>query len=141
MYQVRIPSPNGRTRLLAVACGLLMFLWFTPEDNQVWPVTLLGVMLSLLLVGLTVIRRLGGTVVPARYVLPGGLLLGALAGLGSSICAAGLMFFKNALHAHLFLDYPAGMMLAMVERAPGWALAGAFVGLGTACIWLAVKRK
>ncbi len=141
MHKLRIPAPNPRTRLLAVVCGLLIFLWFTPEDNQVWPVTILGILLSLVVVGLTIIRRLGGTTIPARYVLPGALLVGALTGLGASLSIAGLMFFKNALHAHLFLDYPPGMMLAMLGRAPGWTLAGALVGLGTAFAWLAVERK
>jgi hypothetical protein len=137
---LHIPRPNARMRLLAVVLGLLIFLWLTPEDNQVWPVIMLGTGLSLLTGGTTVLKVLGGQAVPARSVPPGAALLGALVGLGASLAVTGLMFFKNALHAHLFLDYPVGMMLSILGRAPGWAAAGGLVGLAVALVWLAVKR-
>jgi hypothetical protein len=136
-----IPRRSARTRALTVVYGLLIFLWLSPEDNTVWTVTLLGVGLSLLLVGLTTLGCLGGQLISARHVVPGASLLGALVGLGASICVTGLMFFKNALHAHLFLDFPPGMLLATLARAPGWALAGGLAGLGIACLWWALERK
>jgi hypothetical protein len=138
---LHVPRPDQRTRLLTAVCGLIIFLWLSPEDNQVWPVTLIGVFLSLLVVSLTVFRRLGGRAIPARYVPLGALLLGGLTGLVASLSITLLMFFKNALHAHLFLDFPPGMLLAMLARVPGWAVAGGLVGLGISLVWLARERK
>jgi hypothetical protein len=63
-------------------------------------------------------------------------LLGGIVGLGGALSSAGFMFFKNALHAHAFWDYPPGMVGAMLSRAPSWALAGALAGLGMGCLWL-----
>lgn len=125
---------SPRLRLLTVMYGLIVFLWLMPEDHQVWPVTGLGVGLALLVVTRVTLRRLGGRPFPPRYLLQGAVLLGALVGLGANLAAVGLMFFKNALHAHLFLDYPVGLMGAMLARGPGWALAGGLVGLGAAFI-------
>jgi hypothetical protein len=135
-----IPRAVPAIRLLATALGLLIFLWLTPEDNQVWPVAALGAGLSMLAGGMIVLRHFGGQTIPARCVPLGAALLGALVGLGASLAVTGLMFFKNALHAHLFLDYPVSMMLSVLGRAPGWAVAGSFVGLAAALAWLAVKR-
>ncbi len=136
-----IPRLNIWTRLLTVLYGILIFLWLSPEDNTVWPVALIGAGFSLLLVSLLLMRQLGGRAISDRYVVPGALLLGALIGLGASLSITFLMFFKNALHAHVFLDFPGGMLLSMLGRAPGWTLAGAFIGVGIALIWWAVKRK
>jgi len=46
------------------------------------------------------------------------------------------MFFKNALHAHAFWDYPPPMVVAMLTRAPSWTLAGGLAGLGIGCLWV-----
>jgi hypothetical protein len=120
--------------------GLVLFLWFSPEDNQVWPVTLLGAGMAALFAYLIVVNKLGGKLIPARYFLVGAPLLGILVGMGASVSTTGLMFFKNALHAHLFLDYPAPMLLAMLERAPIWGAAGGFCGLGAVLMWLLLRR-
>lgn len=125
---------------MVMSYGLLLFLWFTPEDNQVWPVTLLGWGMAGLAVFMTLVNKLGGRPIPARYIAPLTLVLGVLVGLGSSIATAGLMFFKNALHAHLFFDFPTPMMLAILERAPYWGLAGGLAGLGAALAWLALRQ-
>ena len=136
---IYIPYPRRRTRLLTLAYGLTLFLWFSWEDNYVWPVAAFGVGLSLLLVALTVMNKLGGRMISGRYVPLTAVVLGALVGLGGAIATTGLMFFKNALHAHLFFDYPAQLMLAMLERAPIWGLAGALVGFGGGLLWLAAR--
>jgi len=39
---LRMPAPNRRTGLLAIGYGVLLFLWLTPEDSEVWSVTRLG---------------------------------------------------------------------------------------------------
>lgn len=136
---IQIPTPNRRIRFMVMGYGLVLFLWFTSEDNQVLPVTLLGWGMAALVVFMTLVNKLGGRQIPARYTIPVGLALGALVGLGSGVATAAFMFFKNALHAHLFFDFPAPMMLAILERAPYWGLAGGLAGLGTALAWAALK--
>jgi hypothetical protein len=137
---IHIPTPNRRIRLVVMSYGLLLFLWFTPEDNQVWPVTLLGWGMAALVIFMTLVNKLGGRQIPARYVVPLASVVGILVGLGSSIATAGLMFFKNALHAHLFFDFPTPMMLAILERAPYWGIVGGLAGLGAALAWLALRQ-
>lgn len=136
-----IPIADRRTRLLTMAYGLILFLWLTPEDNRVWPVALLGAGLAGVLLVRWVLNTLGGKAVAARWIVPGALLLGILAGAGACVATVGLMFFKNALHAHVFVDFPAPLMLAMLERAPVWAAAGGLVGLGAALAWLALRQE
>lgn len=127
-------------RRLIVLYGLLVFAWLSPEDNLVWPPVVLGFGLVLLIILRWGINTLGGRALTPREILVGAPLLGLLIGLGTSISAAGLMFFKNALHAHVFLDFPPLLMLAMLERAPAWGLAGMLIGLGLAFAWLALHN-
>jgi len=131
-----VPAPNGRLRTISLIYGLLVFIWLSPEDNGVWPVALLGVGLAVLSLVWLIRRRLGGSTFPTRYVAPGAVLSGGMAGLGGALATAGLMFFKNALHAHAFWDYPPAMVVAMLSRAPSWTLAGALVGLGVGLLWI-----
>lgn len=122
---------SGRRALLS-AYGLLVFVWLSPEDQHVWPPVLLGAGAGLLLA----LR-----VVPRPLEAPGWAiaLFGALLGAGTSVAAVGLMFFKNALHAHVFLDFPPALLLALLSRAPGWALAGALAGCGAALLRRALR--
>ncbi len=53
---------------------------------------------------------------------------------------AALMLIKNGLHAHLFPDYPFGMIAEILTRAPVWALAGIFAGVGALLARWTVKR-
>jgi hypothetical protein len=131
-----IPAPDRRLRLLTMGYGLLLFIWLSPEDNVVWPAALMGVGLALLGSVWLVQRWLDGSAFPAQYVPIGAALIGTIVGLVSALSAAGLMFFKNALHAHIFWDFPPGMVAAMLTRAPSWALAGGLAGLGIGCLWL-----
>jgi hypothetical protein len=127
--------------MVALPFGLLALLWLSLEDTAVWPVSLLGLGLSALLNLFLALDKLGGRAIPRIYAPPLAALLGILIGLGASIAAAGFMFFKNALHAHVFLDFPPGLMLAMLERAPAWALAGGLSGLGLSLIGLVFSGK
>ncbi len=138
---LQLPKLNNHIRLLAVGYGLLILIWMSLEDNAVLSVTLLGAGLALLVSGLFLLSRAGGRAVPPYYVLPAMIALGILVGLGTSAATAGLMFFKNAMHAHVFLDFPPGLMLAILERASAWALAGGLTGLGGAFTWLALHQK
>jgi hypothetical protein len=137
---LRIPKGSAAIRWLALLYGGLLLFWLSLEDTQVWPVALLGWSGAALLAAGIVVRHMGGAVFSRRQALLGGVLLGAGVGLGSSLVCAGLMFFKNALHAHLFLDYPPLMLLAMLQRGPAWAAAGALLGLSTALLWAALRR-
>ena len=131
-----VTPPNGRLRTITLVYGLLLFVWLSPEDNAVWPVALLGLGLALLTMVWLIRRQFGNSVFTARYVAIAAALLGGIVGIGAALSAAGLMFFKNALHAHAFWDYPPAMVVAMLFRAPSWALAGALVGIGTGFLWL-----
>jgi hypothetical protein len=121
--------------LLVIGYSILILVWFSPEDNQVWPVALLGTGLMVLLLLRFTLQRLGGQVLPARQVLLLAPLLGLIGGVGACLLTVVLMFFKNALHNHLFLDYPPLLMLAMLERMLPWGIAGGLLGLGLALLW------
>ncbi len=131
-----IPPPSKRLRRVTIGCGLLLFIWLTPEDNSVWPVAVLGIGAALLGCVWMIRQRLSGSRFSRRYVPIGAALMGGIIGLGGTLITAGLMFFKNALHAHAFWDYPPAMVAAMLTRAPSWALAGALAGLGVGCLWV-----
>lgn len=126
------PFPNR----LTVLYGLVLFLWLSPEDNAVWPVTLLGGVGALLLIYHLLLRAQ----VALLHRLEVALVVGAVIGLATSLLTTALMFFKNALHAHVFLDYPPALMIAVLQRAPAWALVGAFIALGGALFWRAVRQ-
>jgi hypothetical protein len=136
----KIPVRSRGLRWLALGYGLIVFLWLSPEDTRIAPVVMLGLGLSALLVILTITGSLGGRQIPALYVIPGGLALGAITGVGTAITTTGLMLIKNGLHAHFFLDYPPNLMLAILERAPIWGIAGGLIGLSLAFIWLALSK-
>ena len=117
--------PSQQRRLIALGYGLALFVWLQVEDNSPLPVALFGGGLAILLTLDRLSRR-----VPARWRLAGAALLGGIAGVGSTLATVALMLLKTGLHSHLFPDYPPGQMLAMLERAPTWGLAGALAGLG-----------
>ncbi len=138
---MKIPVAGRRTRLIAMGYGLALFLWMSVEDNAVWPVTLHGLGLAALIVNLALLDKMGGKFIPPRYLPFAGALWGALIGLGASLAVTGLMFFKNAVHAHFFLDYPPELMLAILRRAPAWTIAGSLAGIGLALAWLSKLPK
>ena len=131
---------DRRLRWLALLYGAAALLWLSREDNDVAMVTVLGVGLALLLLSRAVLGRMDGGQISSRDRVAGAVVLGALAGLGSAVATIGLMLFKNALHAHLFLDYPPLVMLGILQRAPAWTLAGVLAGLGLALAWLGLRQ-
>jgi hypothetical protein len=136
-----LPRPNSVLRLLTIFYGILIFIWMSFEDNQTWPVVVLGSGLATLLVIWLLLRQMGGTAIRVRSLMAGGALLGALVGLGACLAATFLMFFKNAWHAHVFLDYPAPMLLAMLSRAPYWTAAGGLGGLGLSLLRVVFQER
>lgn len=137
---MRLPVPGRWSRLLALGFGAALLAWLSVEDLVTWPAALFGLGLSSLIVILSTLDKIRGRWLARRYVPVLGLLLGAAVGAGTGVTAAGLMFFKNAMHAHVFPDYPAGLILAMLGRAPLWAAAGALAGLGLGLAWLALRE-
>ena len=133
----RVPVRNRRLRWLALTYGAIVILWLSREDNDVVEVTILGCGLSLLLLTLVVTGQFGGRHISPRLVVTGGVMFGLLAGLGTAVVTTMLMLFKNALHAHLFLDYPPPIMFGILQRAPAWMLVGALTGLSVGLVWLA----
>lgn len=136
---MRIPAAGPRARLIALAYGGGLLLWLSLEEDSVAVAALLGLGLAALILGLSTADKLGGRRIAAPAVPLAAALLGAAIGLGAAVAGAGLMFFKNALHAHVFPDYPPGLIGALLGRGPAWALAGALLGLGAGLAWLALR--
>jgi len=128
--EARIKNHSTRARHLFVICGIAVLLWSGMEDDDARMVTLLGMLLAAALSMMLVssrrfperLKRLS----LAKRAAMSGALIGALASLTTPL----LMLFKDLRHAHVFPDYPAGMMLATLERMPAWALAGGLAGFG-----------
>jgi len=112
---------------IAVFTGCAIMLWSGIEDNDARAAAALGALsaasATLYLAGRQGLAWRGLSLKESTL---SGLLLGALAALATTA----LMLFKNLRHAHIYPDYPAPMLLAMLERLPLWALAGALAGLG-----------
>jgi hypothetical protein len=103
----------------------MALIWFGLEDAHSAPVALLATALALLLLA-NFYESYPQNWHKASLWIFTGALAGALSALNSTL----LMFFKTAWHAHPFPDYPLPMLIAMLERAPVWAIAGALIGLG-----------
>lgn len=137
--EIRLARPGNRSRLLALAYGLVVFVWLGLEDSALLPVVLLGTGLAALVVVLWVMARVGGRTLSLRGVLVGLVWVGALIGGGASVAITLLMFFKTARHAHVLPDYPVQQMLDMLARTPIWMVAGGLAGLAVAFVWLAMR--
>lgn len=132
MNETATGQPSRRPRWLApltLGYGLLVFLWLTPEQDSVWLVALLGLAGAFVTASHLSVRF--------RLMLP---LWGAFVGTGGALAAAGLMFLKTALHAHPFPDFPTLLMLAIIERAPAWGLAGALAGTSL-LLWREMRSR
>lgn len=121
---------SKRARHLMVIGGIAVLLWSGMEDNDARLVTMLGALLAAPIFMLLVNSRYYPTLLQSRSLAKRAALAGALIGMLASLATPLLMLFKNLLHAHVFPDYPAGMMLATLERMPVWAVAGGFAGFG-----------
>lgn len=92
-------------------------------------VTVLGIMLAFILLLLGITHHFGGRELSVSGWLITAGLVGGLLGVGSAICTAGLMIFKNAWHAHAYPDFPADMVVGVIIRLPVRGLAGMLIGL------------
>jgi hypothetical protein len=135
-----LPPIDYRLRLIVIGYAVSLLVWMSLEDTHTQPVVALGAGLSVLVSLHVILRRLGGQTLTAQQSLLVLTVGGGLAGAGASISTALLMFFKNAWHAHLFPDFPPGLMLAILERAPAWELAGLLIGMGIGLSWMATRQ-
>lgn len=127
---LRLPLLPRSFRWLIIVWAGIVFLWISLEDNHALPVAILGTGSVLLFAAYRLLTRLGGRTIAGAAALVGIPLLGGLVGMASAVGTAALMFLKTAIHAHIFPDYPAAQIIAMLERVPAWAAAGGLVGCG-----------
>jgi hypothetical protein len=107
----------------------------------VLPVSALGWGLAALGLTLWIARHYGGRSIAGRAAMLAAALTGAAAGLGAALAAALLMLVKTGLHSHVFPDYPFGLMVDILARAPLWALAGVLAAVGLLLAWWAKNQK
>jgi len=138
---MRVPTYSRQMRWLIIGYGILVFLWLGPEDNHVWPVVFISMGAAALILTQWLLRRFGGQDISETYILPMGMTIGGIIGLATAVITALLMLFKNARHAHVFPDFPPGLMGAVLERAPVWTIAGSIFGLGVGLLLLAFHTK
>ena len=137
----RVPAYGTSQRWLVLASGGAALLWTSLEDNHVLPVVLLGAALALALMLRWITRRWGGSIFAGRAALLGAAGAGALTGVSAALATTALMLLKDGLHAHLFPDYPFGMIIDILARAPLWALAGALAAVGLLLAWWALHTR
>ena len=140
-FTLTIPHWRSRLRVVALIYGALLLLWSSLEDNSVVPVVLLGGGLALLITVLWTVRRYGGRTLTGRNGLLGASVLGAVTGLLGALASAGLMLVKDGLHSDLYPDYPFGLIVDTLARAPLWALAGILAGFGLLLAWWALQEN
>ncbi|HLA45196.1 MAG TPA: hypothetical protein VJZ27_17245 [Aggregatilineales bacterium] len=136
-FQFEIPVHQSRHTLMAIGYGALLLAWLTPEDATLLIVSILGAGLSVLLVGLAVMRWMGGSRLSRYQWMVGFILFGAAAGFGAVLCTVFLMVFKNAWHSHAFLDFPGTVIVGITHRMIPWTVAGGLLGSSAVLIRLA----
>lgn len=122
-------SATGGDKLRRAALlltGLAILLWSGLEDNDATAAVMLGALSSVTLTLWLLSGIRAGPALKPFHIALAGALMGALA----SLCTFALMLFKNLRHAHIFPDYTAEILLAVLERLPLWAIAGWLSGLG-----------
>ncbi len=127
--------------MIGLIYGAILLLWLSIEDDNALEVAILGIGLAILSLTFWITGHLGGRVFERRFALFGAALAGAASGLLGALLSAGLMLFKVGLHSDDFPDFPFGMMVDMVARAPLWALAGIFAWIGLLLAWWALHMR
>ena len=135
----RIPRRRPLHVVLAAAAGLTALLWLGMEDVTLLPVVLLALALSSSLIAVGITGRFGGRMLSRRELVCAGLAAGAAGGAGTSLTTAGLMLLKTAFHNHAEPDFGLPVMGAVLKLIPGWAAAGALVGLGAVLLWISAN--
>lgn len=136
-----IPARPQYARLAAIVYGGAIFLWMSIEDHLVLPAAFFGIGVALMIGGLWLTTTFGGKRFTAQVVVIGAMVFGGAAGIGASVSTALLMLLKNGMHAHIVPDFPPGLIVDTLARAPAWGLAGCLIGLGAALSWAAQHAR
>jgi hypothetical protein len=139
MPHLTIPPVTNRYILIIIGYGVFILGWLTPEGSAVWPVVLLGLGFTYLLLGLAIRSRWGGRDLSAKIWVPGGIALGALAGLATNLITFFLMLMKNAQHSHAELDFPNEITIGLLELIPYWMLAGLLFHLAMVLLAIVIE--
>lgn len=134
-----IPSRLYGFRWMVIGWAVTTFFWLSREDSDVLTVIVLGMIGAFLFCSSWITRNLGGKHFTLRQFTLICTLSGSVTGVSTSLFTAGLMFFKNVRHAHLFPDYPFALIGAILQRVLVWGLAGMLLGLATAFLWIALR--
>lgn len=137
-----LPSiPSLWRRLALIGGGLAVFFWLRLEDHGVVTALIMAVIVSALALAFWLWPRLAARTWTPPTLILAAALTGGLFGLLTAVSAALLMLLKNGFHGHLNPDYPAGILLDTLARAPAWALAGALLGLAVAFVLVTRTRS
>ena len=121
-------------RGLWVTIGVVLFFWIGYEDRTTVTPSLIGGLIAVAL-SLDLARRIRPGKIPAlRSELGVYALIGLITGALAMPLAVLWMLVKVSLHSHVPPEYSTAQVLAVLERFPVWAGAGALVGLAVALI-------
>lgn len=134
-----IPHRTNTLRWALIICGVVIFLWMSPEDDHTWPVAALGLAAACIMVAWWTLGRFGGQQVGYGGLFGMNVIAGIITGASGAVIAALLMLLKNARHSHFFPDFPPEQIIAMLERAPVWGIAGGLTGLGLSLLLVSIK--
>ncbi|MBL8147623.1 MAG: hypothetical protein JNL34_14695 [Anaerolineae bacterium] len=135
------PIPRRWQRLLTIGGGLAVFLWLRLEDHGVITALIMGLIAATLIFINWLWPHLSGRPHTPRKLIIFAAACGAGLGLLTALASAFLMLLKNGFHGHLNPDYPAGLLLDTLGRAPAWALAGALLAVAAALAALAARNR
>ena len=136
---MNFPARIVGLRWLVICWAIITFFWLSREDSDVVGVVLLGLWGAMLFCGSWITRNLGNKRLSRSSFVFMCLLGGGVIGIATSLITAGLMFFKNVRHAHVFPDYPFELIGAILARTPIWGVAGALFGLACGLMWIAIQ--
>ena len=136
-----IPPRNLPLRWALIVVSVLVVIWTGLEDDRIWLAAALGVSLTGISLAHWLTGRLAGRTITGQKIALAWAGFGALTGGLGAFTTVVLMAFKDARHAHPFPDSPAGLLAAILGRAPHWALAGALIGIGIYAAWRAHNRR
>lgn len=99
-------------RWLGIIVGALFLLWLPIEEASLWPANLLAAVASAWLALFFMYRR--GLTTRRTYHYWIGMTAGLLVIPFSFL----LIFFKSALHAHGFMEFPISLLLKNAQNTP-----------------------
>ena len=108
-------------RWLGILVGALFLLWLPIEEAYLWPANLLAAVACAWLALFLIYRRNLTACRTYHYWI--GLTAGSLVIPLSFL----LIFFKSALHAHGFMEFPLSLLLKNAQNAPWFIFFGILI--------------